>query len=113
MAMHSYPVTGVGINVSELDWKMQDRVDFIEEQMGGDYYDETIRGIPAIISLACAGDDEERFLIVYDHKPYQPTPFNSFGELQDFFVRALKDDVRNTEAEIRSFIEDIDKTHWG
>ena len=113
MGMTSYPVQGTGIKASELDWKHPDGFDGVWEKLDWQYYCGSRNGINVSIDVAVAGDEEEVFLIVYNYRPYQKTPFGTFGELQEFFVEALKGEVNNSEVEIKRLVEDIDLTSWG
>ena len=112
MGMQDYPVQGVGICVNDLDWKDSSYIDeLIEQACDGFYMEVQPNNETAYIDIVST--EEWVFLIIYNYKAYQRTPFNSFEELQQCFIRALRDKVNNTDAEIIGLIDDINTTYWG
>jgi len=109
---------GVGICLNALEWKDPDILDqMIDEGVGSEFYaEDTPNGVTALIEFTLAGDDdgtEDYYLITHNYKAYQQTPFNSEEELKDFYVRALREHVEDSDDEIRNSIEDIDMTFSG
>lgn len=119
MGMHSYPISGMGICMGKLEWKDPDMPEQIIENGGEFYFEKQPNGIVACLDFVIldgaysANGDDDKFLIVYDHRAYHKTPFDSIEELKDFFVRALLGHVNNTEEEIRGMVENVMGTHYG
>jgi len=116
--MKSYPVQGVGVCVDSLNWKELDVFCQEHDDSGNEFYAEVQpNGVRTVINLTIAGGDDDDndayFLVIYNCKPYEQTPFSSLEEIKEFYVRALRESVHNTDDEIRAAVEDIDTTYWG
>ena len=116
MGMQSYPIQGVGVRMNSFDWKDSDIYEQIEDDNDPFYAEQQPNGVTAYIEFVRVDDgsnDDDCYLITYNYKAYQQTPFNTFEELQEFYVRGLREHVNNTDEEIRASVEDVDVTFWG
>ena len=113
MGMQNYPIQGIGIKINDLVWKDPSFPETIWEEEHDGFYIEVQPNNETVYIDIATSEDQGAFLIIYNYKAYQRTPFNSIEELQECFIRALRDKVNNTDAEIINLIEDINTTYWG
>ena len=115
--MRDHPVQGVGVCMNCFDWKDPDIFEQMEDECGEFYTEEQPNGVVAHINFTKINDGtngrDDYYLISYNYKPYEKTPFNTLEELKEFYVRALQKHVNNSEQEIRDTVDDIDETYFG
>lgn len=114
--MRDHPVQGVGVCMNSLDWIDPDIFEQVEDD-GEKFFSEVQpNGVTAYIKFTKindGGDDRnDYYLISYNHKPYEQTPFSSLEELKDFYVRGLQEHVNNTAQEIREMVDDVEETYF-
>ena len=111
MSNKYYPAQGAGIRVDKLNWKDPDLVEELDIKC--EVFHERLQknGVMAYIEILFAEGDAY-YLITYSGRPYEETPFVSLGELQEFYVGALREHVTNTDEEIRDLVEDLDLLYF-